>query len=212
MVRITKMSLTLVCQDKIIPQIPIKTTQSQARLWKGIIPGHETNLLQEIQFQQEVVHMMGKRHTPRRLTSYQGEVGTTYRYSGETRPAGPWTPHLLKIKKQVETLTGQSYTFALVNYYPDGDSSLGWHSDDERDLVGGSIIASVSFGATRDFQVRLKAVEKGGKPGEIITIPLGSGDLLTMEGNFQREFKHSVPCRKTVKTARINITFRQVVV
>ncbi len=192
------------------PEIFILTERSQAKLWKKNFKDLPDDLLKEVDFQQEVVIMMGKRHTPRRLTSYQGEEGMTYRYSGKTRPANPWTPHILAIKTEVEKITNQKYNFALINYYPDGKSKLGWHSDDERDLVSGSIIASVSFGAKRDFQVRTKPSKRGGKPGPIINIPLESGDLLTMEGDFQKEFKHSVPARARVKNYRINITLRQV--
>nr|QBK90704.1 MAG: alkylated DNA repair dioxygenase [Pithovirus LCPAC201] len=193
---------------EISPEIFLLTGKSQAKLWKKVFQDLANNLLKEVNFQQEVVIMMGKRHTLRRLTSYQGDEGMSYRYSGKTRPANPWTPCLLAIKTEVERITGQKYNFAVINYYPDGRSKLGWHSDDERDLVSESIIASVSFGAKRDFQVRIKPLEKGGKPGPIINIPLESGDLLTMEGDFQKELKHSVPARARVKDYRINITFR----
>ncbi len=191
-------------------EIFLVTERSRAKLWKKIFKDVADDLLKEVNFQQEVVIMMGKRHTPRRLTSYQGEEGMTYRYSGKTRPANPWTPYVLAIKTEVEKITGQKYNFGLINYYPDGQSKLGWHSDDERDLIPGSIIASASFGAKRDFQVRTKPAERGGKPGPIINIPLESGDLLTMEGDFQKELKHSVPSRARVKDYRINITLRLV--
>lgn len=190
--------------------ILVQTNQSQARLWKGVFLDCGPALLKEVNFQQEVVNMMGKQFTPRRFTYYEGDPGVTYRYSGKTRPANSWTPYVLAIKAEVEKKTGQTYNFALINYYPDGKSKLGWHSDDERDIIPGSMIASVSFGATRDFQVRTKPTERGGKPGEIINIPLAGGDLLTMEGDFQKEFKHSVPARAGVRSYRINLTFRQV--
>lgn len=192
------------------PEIFIVTKRSQAKLWKKVFKNLGDDLLKEVNFQQEVVVMMGKTHTPRRLTSYQGEEGMTYRYSGKTHPADPWSPYVLAIKTEVERITGQKYNFGVFTYYRDGKSKLGWHSDDERDLVAGSIISSVSFGAQRDFQVRTKPTERGGKPGPIINILLESGDLLTMEGDFQKELKHSVPARAKVKDYRINITFRQV--
>jgi alkylated DNA repair dioxygenase AlkB len=44
----------------------------------------------------------------------------------------------------------------LLNLYRNGVDSMGWHSDDERELGERPVIASVSLGATRRFRLRHK--------------------------------------------------------
>jgi hypothetical protein len=73
---------------------------------------------------------------------------------------------------------GASFNFVLVNVYPNGEAQLGWHADGEVDLVPGATIASLSLGASRDFQMRM-----GNEGPAEHTWPLGHGDLLLMEGH-----------------------------
>lgn len=95
------------------------------------------------------------------------------------------------------------FNFALVTLYPNGVASLGYHSDDEPDLVPGAPIASLSLGATRAFSVR----RKGGSQ-TMFTVDLEHGSLLRMTGATQRHYQHCVPKRLRVTDPRINITFR----
>jgi alkylated DNA repair dioxygenase AlkB len=62
-------------------------------------------------------------------------------------------------------------------------------------------IASISLGAERKFQVRLKP------KGEIHNIWLSHGSLLLMQPGFQQEWLHQLPKAKT-SDVRINLTFR----
>jgi alkylated DNA repair dioxygenase AlkB len=111
---------------------------------------------------------------------------------------------LLEIKTQVEELTKGSYQGVLLNYYPDGLAGMGWHADDERDLVPNAVIASVSFGATRRFDLRHR-------DGETHSINLEDGSVLIMAGELQQYWKHQVPVQRKVKEPRINLTFRVMV-
>ena len=80
---------------------------------------------------------------------------------------------------------------------------LGWHADDEHDLVRDAPIASISFGATRDFKLR-----EGRSGSACMTVPLESGSLLVMEGTLQRHYQHCVPPRLRCQEPRLNLTFR----
>lgn len=84
-----------------------------------------------------------------------GEEGLKYRYSGQKKVASGWNKTVEEIKKEVEEQCEEQFNFALLNYYKDGNDYIGPHSDDCRDLVEGSSIASVSFGASRDFKLFL---------------------------------------------------------
>jgi alkylated DNA repair dioxygenase AlkB len=150
-------------------------------------------------WQSEEVKVYGKWHKLRRQSAWYGTAD--YRYAGQIKTAQPWLPVLLEIKTQVEELTKDSYQGVLLNYYPDGLAGMGWHTDDERDLVVNAAIASVSFGATRRFDLRHQ-------DGEKLSINLVDGSVLIMAGELQQYWKHQVPVQRKIKEPRINLTFR----
>jgi alkylated DNA repair dioxygenase AlkB len=153
-------------------------------------------------WQTEEVKVFGKWHRLRRQSAWYGTAN--YRYSGQVKTAQPWLPILLEIKTQVENLTKETYQGVLLNYYPDGLAGVGWHADDERDLVASPTIASVSFGATRRFDLRHK-------DGEKLSVNLEDGSVLIMAGELQQYWKHQIPVQRKVKEPRINLTFRVMV-
>ncbi|EFC48497.1 predicted protein [Naegleria gruberi] len=128
-----------------------------------------------------------------------------------------WPEPLLNLKKRLEELIGEKYEAALINRYDDGDDLIGWHADRE---ASGFSIASVSLGASRDFQLRPMPKQNTNssnttqspiqKKGEIITKSLENGCLLIMNGATQKHYQHCVPKRKGVLSARLNITFRDI--
>ncbi|NJM67051.1 MAG: alpha-ketoglutarate-dependent dioxygenase AlkB [Acaryochloris sp. RU_4_1] len=150
-------------------------------------------------WQTEEVQVFGKWHKLRRQTAWYGTAD--YRYAGQIKTAQPWLPVLREIKTQVEALTQDSYSGVLLNYYPDGLAGMGWHADNERDLATNAAIASVSFGATRRFDLRHQ-------DGETLSINLEDGSILIMAGEFQEYWKHQLPIQRKVKAPRINLTFR----
>jgi alkylated DNA repair dioxygenase AlkB len=150
-------------------------------------------------WQSEEVRVYGKWHKLRRQSAWYGTAN--YRYAGQIKTAQPWLPVLLEIKAQIEELTQDSYQGVLLNYYPDGLAGMGWHTDDERDLVANAAIASVSFGATRRFDLRHQ-------DGEKLSINLADGSVLIMAGELQQYWKHQVPVQRKIQDPRINLTFR----
>jgi alkylated DNA repair dioxygenase AlkB len=118
----------------------------------------------------------------------------------------PWSEPLLKIKSKIELLTDTEFNAVLLNLYRDGSDSMGWHSDDEKEIVTGSAIGSVSFGTTRRLMFRRRDDRK-----IKIDLELAQGDFLVMRGETQKFWQHQIP--KTTKKigARINLTFRVIV-
>eukprot|EP00494_Astrolonche_serrata_P002001 UN02007 len=94
-----------------------------------------------------------------------------------------------------------------VNYYANGEQKVGWHSDNEplyQSKYRDCLIVSLSIGATRTFQFR-----KNWTQDNPTTIKLKSGDLMTMEGLFQRFYVHRVPSENKGSVGpRINFTWR----
>ena len=160
-------------------------------------------LLNGIQWVNEVVIMFGKTITTKRKVAFYANDLMEYTYSNKTKNAFPWTPLLLEIKKTVEAYTGETYNACLLNLYHDGNEGMGWHADNEKEIIADSSIASVSIGAKRNFLFKHR------ESGEKHSILLENGSLLEMKGPIQRHWLHSLPKTAKVKEARINLTFRQ---
>ncbi len=67
-----------------------------------------------------------------------------------------WHPILVMLKDRVQEVTGLYFNSMLANLYRDGHDSVAWHSDDEPSLGTNPTIASLSFGDTRNFEMRKK--------------------------------------------------------
>jgi alkylated DNA repair dioxygenase AlkB len=96
------------------------------------------------------------------------------------------------------------FTSVLLNYYRDGKDSMGWHSDDEKELGQNPVIGSVSFGESRVFQLRHKLRKDIKK----VDIKLTDGSFLLMKGSTQHFWQHQIPKTTRNLESRINLTFR----
>lgn len=159
-------------------------------------------LLYTIDWKQEKMNMYGKELLFPRLTAWYGDNDKPYSFSGITLKPTQWTKELLEIKSKVETKTDVSFNSVLLNRYRNGNDSISWHTDAEKELGKNPIIASVNFGATREFQLRhIHTKEK-------LSIQLSHGNLLIMLGELQHFWQHQIPKTKKPVSERINLTFR----
>lgn len=120
---------------------------------------------------------------------------------------------LSTLKNRIEENTGHTFNSLLCNLYRNEKDSVDWHSDDEPALGKCPIIASLSFGATRTFEMRKKPPpEENGDCTyvERVKIPLDHGTLLIMEGATQADWQHRVPKEYHSRSPRVNLTFRTV--
>jgi alkylated DNA repair dioxygenase AlkB len=162
-------------------------------------------LLENIPWQQDEIMVYGKKHLQPRLTALYGNEGKPYSYSNITMKPHYWTLTLQKIKSLVENVSCTNFTTVLLNYYRDGSDSNGWHADNEKELGINPVIASLSLGAERNFQLKHNFDTSQKK-----NLILENGSLLLMKGTTQHYWKHQVP--KTTKPVgpRINLTFRAI--
>jgi alkylated DNA repair dioxygenase AlkB len=163
-----------------------------------------TELLTELHWTQEALTMWGRTVHQPRLTAVCGRsMDPASRYT-RPRPEQPWTPRAAAIRDRVTAaVPGWTPTGLIANWYRTGSDSIGFHSDDEPVLGTDPLVVSVSLGATRTLQFRLK----GGGPA-IARVPLGHGDLLTMAGATQTEYEHGITKTRRVHDPRISITLR----
>jgi alkylated DNA repair dioxygenase AlkB len=155
-----------------------------------------------VSWKQEKMNMYGKEVLFPRLTAWYGDSDRPYSFSGITLTPLPWTDELLQIKRKIETKTSAIFNSVLLNKYRDGSDSISWHTDAEKELGQNPIIASVTFGGTRNFQLRHS------NTGEKITLELSHGSLLIMQGELQHFWQHQIPKTKKKVDPRINLTFR----
>lgn len=160
-------------------------------------------LKQGIEWQQEIVTVYGKTHKTPRLTAWYGDEDIEYTYSGLSVVTKAWTQTLNEIKNSVKAVANRGFNSVLLNLYRDGKDGVGWHSDDEPELGVAPVIASLSLGEIRRFDLRCKADHS-----QRYQLELDSGSLLIMRGNTQQLWQHQIAKRSVKLEARINLTFR----
>ena len=157
-------------------------------------------------WRQEEIVVYGRRVLQPRLTAWYGDAGARYAYSGLPLSPLPWTPLLADLKARAERAAEARFDSLLINLYRDGRDSVSWHSDAEPELGPAPVIASLSLGAPRRFQLRSRPP----LPPARAEYALGHGDLLLMRGSVQREWAHQVPKTAARVGPRLNLTFRLV--
>ena len=163
-------------------------------------------LLQTIVWKHDEAIIFGKHFITKRKAAWYGDSNFRYTYSNTTKQALPWTPELFELKTLIEEISETKFNSCLLNLYHDGNEGMSWHSDDEKALGKNTVIASFSLGAERKFAFKHKATKQS------VSIMLENGSLLVMKGTTQTNWLHSLPKTTKVKTPRINLTFRTVVV
>ncbi|MBP6797553.1 MAG: alpha-ketoglutarate-dependent dioxygenase AlkB [Luteimonas sp.] len=152
------------------------------------------------------VVLFGRAVDSPRLSCWIGDRGAAYRYSGVRREPEPWPEVLLPVRERLCRETGTAFNSVLANLYRDGRDSMGWHSDDERELGERPTIASLSLGATRRFVLRHRR-----DPARKRVFELPHGSLLLMRGDSQADWRHALPRTAKPVGPRINLTFRRIV-
>ncbi|MFD0767155.1 alpha-ketoglutarate-dependent dioxygenase AlkB family protein [Mucilaginibacter lutimaris] len=158
-----------------------------------------THFIDNTPWKQTKQKLWDKEYVTPRLTCWYGD---TEKIAGTL----PWTAELRAIRETVEPLAGISFNSVLLNYYRDGNDSVAWHSDKESIMGTQPIIASVSFGEVRNFDIRNKADHS-----EKYAVRLEHGSFLLMKSGLQEGWEHRIAKSARPMKARINLTFRLVI-
>ena len=177
---------------------PTVVSQQQSDRWYQL-------LKKTIPWEAEHVVMFGRRLQLKRAVAWYALTNRSYTYAGQTKQALIMTPPLLELKHMVEQLSQATFNSCLLNWYHNGTEAMGWHRDNERELVADGVIASISFGESRIF--RFKHI----KTTDIYSITLESGSVLIMRGAVHESWRHELRKAPSQENGRINITFRQLV-
>ena len=179
----------------------LRRTQLDEESWVDHAPGwlHGADLVlaelvAKVPWRQREVVMYDRKLPEPRLTGW---------WSGECREEHP--PPLPVLADGLDVLTRRyhrPFDSLGFNLYRDGRDSVAWHADRERYHLENPVVAIVSTGTPRPFQMR----PKGGGPST--TWVLGPGDLLVMGGACQHQWEHCVPKSAAVHGPRLSIMFR----
>jgi alkylated DNA repair dioxygenase AlkB len=165
-----------------------------------------STLLDLPDWKRERLTIFGRQVYTPRLTAWYGDPGIGYAYSGVVHTALPWLEELLDLRARMSAELSLSFNGVLANRYRDGRDSMGWHSDDERELGPRPVIASISLGARRRFLLR----HRSRKDLATLELSLEHGSLLLMKGDTQHHWRHSVPKAARCTSERVNLTFRRI--
>jgi alkylated DNA repair dioxygenase AlkB len=161
-------------------------------------------LVAELAWEQQPFTIYGRTVAMPRLIAMYGPVG--YRYSGVVHPPRPLPRTLDVLRRHVEEVAGRTFNSVLANLYRDGNDSVGWHRDSDYVHGGQPDIASLSFGATRRFEIR---DQTRGRP--VAALELEAGSLLLISGEAIARWWHRVPKTAHPVGPRVNLTFRHMV-
>jgi alkylated DNA repair dioxygenase AlkB len=130
--------------------------------------------------------------------------GLSYDYSGVSYENKPMHPLLVPLCTKLEETLGFEPNSCLINYYLDGRSKMGFHSDEIDNLETGTQIIIISLGTERKLSFRSKADYEQRRQ---YLLPHGS--LLYMSQSTQEFWSHAIK-RANVLDGRISLTFRRI--
>ncbi len=137
--------------------------------------------------------------TARKTASF----GKAYNYSQMHYPFVEFPEEISKIIEKIEPVVGFKANNCLLNYYLDGKSKMGYHSDQVDILARSTGVAIISVGETRILKFR--SIHN---PGEFVSYKLEPGSLIFMTQEVQDEWQHCIPPSNT-ESGRISMTFRE---
>lgn len=137
--------------------------------------------------------------TARKTASF----GEAYNYSQIEYPYQEFLPELKEINQKVSPIIGFEPNNCLINYYLDGKSKMGYHSDQIDILEPQTGVAIISVGAVRTLKFRNIL-----NPELFESFELTAGSLIYMTQEVQKIWQHSIPQSNT-EEGRISITLRK---
>lgn len=125
------------------------------------------------------------------------------------RSSGTWsgddfiTPRFEELRARTRDLI--DVNSVLMNLYPDGNTSLGYHRDPENELGEEPTILTLSMGTTRRLELRPQADTR-----QLVELSLEPGSLFIMKGRCQLDWYHGIVEEPEVTAPRISLTLREV--
>lgn len=157
-----------------------------------------------INWKNDEVNLFGKHYILDRKSAMYSTINADYFYAGKNHITNEYTKAIFLIQEKINSLLPNlNFNSVLFNWYKNGSQKMGWHSDNEKELGDNPMIASLSLGAERRFDLKHNIIKN-----EKFQIYLPSGSLIIMGKGIQQNWKHQIPAQKKIMDGRINLTFR----
>lgn len=141
-----------------------------------------------------------ERMSARKTASY----GKAYNYSQISYPFQEFPTILNEIIESIDETLNFKPNNCLINYYLDGKSKMGFHSDQTDILYKNTGVGIVSIGETRIL--RFRNIENR----ELIKdFELPSGSFIHMTNEVQDKWQHAIPKAET-ENGRMGLAFRKI--
>lgn len=114
---------------------------------------------------------------------------------------GAGHPLVEEMRRALSARYREEFRHVSMALYRDGRDSVAFHGDTTARDLPEALVATVSLGCRRRFQLRPAS------GGPSIAYALGEGDLLVMGGSCQRTWRHGIP-KVAAAGPRISIMFR----
>ena len=117
-------------------------------------------LQQHLNWQQPNITVFGKTHPIPRLQCFIADEQINYAYSGTQLVVEPWPEVLDAMRKRLSQQLRIPFNALLVNLYRDGQDCMGWHSDDEKELVSSRLLRLFHWGLSGYLKLSTNTVMK----------------------------------------------------
>ena len=124
------------------------------------------------------------------------------RHSSEFGAPKPLPDFFEPLLDPLEAMLGYRPNHCLINCYPDGGHSIGFHRDQVTHMRADSGVTLISFGAVRDLVLRHAEC-----PSLKLFYPLGPGSAFHMDEALQAVWEHGIPAQRD-RGGRISLAFR----
>tara|TARA_B100001057_G_C22721103_1_gene899725 strand:+ start:277 stop:843 length:567 start_codon:yes stop_codon:yes gene_type:complete len=161
--------------------------------------------LKKLEYRQDVIFVGKesiKRQERRKTIWLSNDPNLTFEYSGKIMSSNPIPLYLKPVLKKIKKDFGINFDGILINYYINGKTNMGYHSDPIDKWDNNFII--ISLGSTRKFIFR----EKENKENKFEYI-FNNGDLIYMYDDCQERYEHSVRKGNIENDERISLVFKK---
>lgn len=130
--------------------------------------------------------------------------GESYHLRKQTRIRHPWPDFLQPLASEIENRFGFLPNNCVANHYPNGNHSIGFHSDQGMEIHNGTGVVILSLGAVRHMVLRRTAA-----PSVRYHYALEPGSAFHMDDSSQAIWQHGI-LPEPGRGRRIGLSFRRI--
>jgi alkylated DNA repair dioxygenase AlkB len=149
------------------------------------------------------IKIYGKICHQQRDVGFFSDIVEYFNYSGNTKKAQSLGFEMNELLDKMNNMMNYKFNAILINRYNDGNDYIGSHADNE--YIYQDNISCISYGQERIFRIRDMNKKR------VIDIPMSNGQVISMQGEFQKHFYHEIPKqnKKKINNTRYSFTFRK---